>query len=94
MKPGTLCQDGISAGWATRVPGAIRTVLSLMLLLLLWGRPAAFISSSMLWPLHAWLPAAGGLSSLSAVPFLAVSRRASSALAGLVCDLWSSRERL
>ncbi len=67
------------AAWAYRAPAYVKQALSLTLLLVRWGKPAAEVDPNLLWPFMALLSRAGAL---GVVPFLAISRRASAALAG------------
>ena len=62
-----------------------KTAVSLTLLVSFWGRPPVLVDPEALWPFRSLLGRIhpSGLVAISVVPFMAISRRACSALAAL-----------
>ncbi|BDA48566.1 hypothetical protein COCOBI_12-2460 [Coccomyxa sp. Obi] len=82
-------EEAISGGRWVKAAQYTKTAVSLTLLLCLWGRPAVFVEPEALWPFSSLLGRTHptGLVGLSVVPFMAISRRASSALAAALVPL-------
>ena len=79
-------QEAVLTALPVRAAKAIRTAVTLALLFWLWGKPALLVESRALWPLSRLLTtqhsaAPGGVVAMSAIATLAVTRRASSAIA-------------
>ena len=84
---GVLCeQEAALTALPVRAAKAIRTAVTLAFLFWLWGSPALLVESRALWPLTRLLTAQhsaapGGVVAMSAIATLAITRRASSAIA-------------
>jgi len=84
-----MWQEAIRSGWWVKGAQHTKTAVTLTLLLLLWGRPAVLVDPESLWPVGRLLGKMHptGLIAISAIPFMALSRQASSALAALAVPL-------
>jgi len=82
-------QEALGRSRAARLLDTARVALLLTALVLLWGRPVAWVHEPASWPLTRWLRAphssrvVGG-DAVMVVPWFALCRRASAAVAGAV----------
>lgn len=82
-------QEAALLALPVRAAKAIRTAVTLALFVCLWFRPALFLEGRAIWPLTRLLTsqhhaAPGGIVAMSAIATLAVTRRASSAVAAML----------
>jgi len=82
-------QEALGRSRAARLLDTARVALLLTALVLLWGRPVAWVHEPASWPLTRWLRAPHssrvvGVDAVMVVPWIALCRRASAAVAGAV----------